>query len=251
MDFQRLIPERRTLTLAELRQALRLPTDAYRDRPYLIVNFVSSADGRATLNGRSGPLSDPGDRAMFHALREHVDAVIAGTGTLRTERYGRLIPDPEARERRVANGLAPEPLACVVTRSGNVPLDIPLFTTPAQRVVLFTAQSAAERPANAEVIRLDPAELTLASVVRGLHQTFGVRHILCEGGPTMFGAFLGERLADELFLTLTPKLAGGGHGPTIAAGPQLPQPAPLRLSWLLEREGSLFMRYEISPRGAA
>ncbi len=247
MDFHRLIPEPQTISLRELRQALRLPTDAHPDRPYTIVNFVATVDGRATLGGRSAPLSDPGDRAMFHALREQVDAVIAGTGTIRTERYGRIVPDAETRERRVAAGLAPEPLASVITRSGDVPFDIPLFAAPDQRVVLFAPEGSVEPKGNAEVVGLDPAELTLTTMVRRLRQTYGVRHLLCEGGPTLFGALLREGLTDELFLTLAPKLAGGGRGPTIAAGTELPEPASLRLVWLLEREASLFLRYEVSP----
>lgn len=247
MDFHRLIPEPGPISLPELREALRLPTDAHADRPYTIVNFVESVDGRAALDGRSAPLSDPGDRAMFHALREQVDAVIAGTGTLRTERYGRLVPDAEARDRRLAAGLTPEPLASVITRAGDVPFDIPLFTVPEQRVVVFTAHGTVKAQGNAEVVALDPAELTLTSVVRRLRQTYGVRHLLCEGGPTLFGAFLREGLADELFLTLAPKLAGGGRGPTISTGSELPEPASLQLIWLLEREASLFLRYQVSP----
>ena len=98
-----------------LREALTFPADFDPERPFTIANFVSSADGRATLDGRSAPLSSEGDRAMFHTLRERVDAVIAGTVTLRTERYGRMIRDPDARERRVKSGNDPEPLACVIT----------------------------------------------------------------------------------------------------------------------------------------
>ncbi len=249
MDYHRLIPEPGTISLSELRDALRLPLDAHSERPYTLANFVASADGRATLDGRSAPLSDPGDRAMFHALREQVDAVIAGTGTLATERYGRLVPDAEARERRVAAGLAPDPLATVITRSGSVPFDIPLFSASDQRVLVFTAEGAVEPEGNAEVVGLDPGELTLTSVVRRLRQTYGVRHLLCEGGPTLFGAFLQEGLADELLLTLPPKLAGGGRGPTISSGSELPEPASLRITWLLEREGTLFLRYRVSTEG--
>ncbi len=247
MDFRRLLPAPGTVTLPEVGDTLQLPADVYGDRPYLIVNFVASADGRATLDGRSAPLSDDGDRAMFHALREQVDAVLVGTGTLRTERYGRLIRDSQGRERRLAKGLTAEPLACVVTRGGDVPFDIPLFAEPEQRVVVVAAEGVVEPQGNAEVVGLDPAELTLTSAARVLRQRYGVRHLLCEGGPTLFGALLQERLVDELFLTLAPKLAGGGRGPTISSGRELPDRAALRVRWLLEREGSLFLRYEIEP----
>ncbi len=88
---------------------------AHRNRPYVVLNMVSTADGRATLDGRSGPISDPADRALFHALRTAVDAVMAGAATVRVERYGRIIPDASRRARRVERGLSAEPLACIVS----------------------------------------------------------------------------------------------------------------------------------------
>ncbi len=248
MQYARLYPEPATLGLSELREALSLPAEAHSERPFTIANFVASADGRATLDGRSAPLSSEGDRVMFHTLREKVDAVIAGTGTLRAERYGRLIRNPDARERRVASGHDPEPLACVITRSGDVPTDIPLFSEQEARIVLFTASPAPALPQNVEVVELDPGELTLTTALRHLRTQHGVRRLLCEGGPTLFGALLHEGLIDELFLTIAPRLAGGGRGPTITSGPSLAEPAELRIRWLLEREGSLFARYELSPR---
>jgi 5-amino-6-(5-phosphoribosylamino)uracil reductase len=48
-------------------------------------------------------------------------------------------------------------------------------------------------------------------------------------------------LVDDLFLTIAPKLAGGG-APRIVEG-ELPEVAPLELAWLLEEEGELFARY--------
>jgi 5-amino-6-(5-phosphoribosylamino)uracil reductase len=248
MKFSRLLPEPGMIELPELRDALTLPTDAHPDRPFAIANFVESADGRATLDGRSAPLSDSGDRAMFHTLREKVDAVIAGTGTLRMERYGPLIRDPEARGRRTESGLDPQPLACVITRSGDVPIDIPLFADEESRIVLFTAAPAPALPKHVEVVELDPGELTLTTALRQLRRQHGVHRLLCEGGPTLFGALLHEQLIDELFVTIAPKLAGGGRGPTITSGAALAEPARLEIRWLLEREESLFARYEVSPQ---
>ena len=71
-------------------------------------------------------------------------------------------------------------------------------------------------PACVTLVRLDPAELTLTSALRHLRAEHGVRALLCEGGPTLMGALLHERLVDELFLTLAPQLAGGGTGPTMS-----------------------------------
>src|SRR5436309_15275398 len=137
MEFRQLLPEPATVhiepLLASITNGLQLPAE----RPYTLVNFISSVDGRATLKGRSGGLGDDGDRAMFHGLREQVDAVLAGTGTLRTERYGRILGKPERPERRLAAGLSAEPLACIISRSGELPTDIPLFAEPEARIIVF------------------------------------------------------------------------------------------------------------------
>jgi riboflavin-specific deaminase-like protein len=241
-----LLPERRELTLAQLRSAVADVGPLPPDRPYTLVNFVASVDGRATIGGRSAPLSDPGDRALFHALREGVDAVMAGTQTLRVERYGRVIKDPDARRRRVERGLSPEPLAAVVSRSGQVPYEIPLFSEPEAKIVEFTGATA-PRPvaAQRELVALDPEEVTLTRVMRDLHGQFGVRTLLCEGGPTLFGSLVAEGLVDELFLTLSPKLVGGEGNPAIVSGPPLPEPADVQLRWVLEREDSLFLRCSV------
>ncbi|MGB0096904.1 MAG: dihydrofolate reductase family protein [Solirubrobacteraceae bacterium] len=248
MEFSQLLPEPAVVDILELLGRLELVPNAPERRPYTIVNFVASADGRATVGGRSGRLGDEGDREMFHGLREQVDAVIAGTGTMRTERYGRILGKAERRERRAQRHLPPEPLACVITRSGDVPLDAPLFSEPEARVVVFSPDDldVTACPAQIDVVRLDPGELTLTTAMRHLRSDYGVRLLLCEGGPTLFSGLLAEGLVDELFLTLAPKLAGGGHAPTIATGPGLSDPQGLRLVWLLERHGSVFLRYQLS-----
>jgi riboflavin biosynthesis pyrimidine reductase len=79
--------------------------------------------------------------------------------------------------------------------------------------------------------------------MRKLRTEFGVRTLLCEGGPTLFGALVAEGLVDELFLTITPHLVGGDENPAILSGPPLPEPSHLRLRWALERDGSLFLRF--------
>lgn len=242
MRFRSLYPGPGEIELSEFRDGLEFP--ALEDRPYTLANFVASVDGRAALSGRSAPLSDEGDRALFHALRERVDAVMVGTGTLRTERYGRLIKDPEASRRRIDRGLAPEPFAVVVTRSGALPLDIPLFAT--EPIVVF-APTPVE---GLETVTLKATELTLTAVMRRLRVDYEIRSLLCEGGPTLFGSLIHERLLDELFLTLAPKLAGGGTAPTISSGAELAEPAALRLRSVLERSETLFLRFVVSGASA-
>jgi riboflavin-specific deaminase-like protein len=245
LELQQLLPEYRSISIGNLLTAIDPAQHEGRDRPYTLVNFVATVDGRTSFLGRSGPIGDEGDRQMFHGLREHVDAVMAGTATMRTERYGRMARDPERRRRRVQSGLTPEPLAVVITRSGDVPFDIPLFAEPEARVVVFTPTEldTSGCAAQVEVVRLDPGQLTMTTAWRRLTSDFGVRTVLCEGGATVFGALLHEDLVDELFLTVSPRLAGGGTETPITSGPPLPELLHLRLVWALEREGSLFLRY--------
>jgi riboflavin biosynthesis pyrimidine reductase len=246
MDFARLHPAPATVDLLALLDELRLAERAPAERPYVIANFVSSADGRATFCGRSGPLGDDGDHAVFHGLRERVDAVLAGTVTLQAERYGRLVRTPERVERRIARGLPPTPLLCVIARSGALPTDLPLLEDPESVVIVYTgAPVTIAAPATVEVTQIDPAELTPLTVLRRLRSDYGVRSVLCEGGPTLFGALVHAGVVDELFLTVAPKLVGGGTGPAITAGPELPDLAEMGLEWVLERAGSLYLRYRI------
>jgi riboflavin-specific deaminase-like protein len=229
--------------IAELDLGGRIPVH----RPYTVVNFVASADGHAAFRGRSRWLSDDADRELFHGLRERVDAVMAGTGTLRAERYGRMVRDPERRQRRAASGLNPEPLAVVFSRSGDVPTDIPLFSDPGSRVAVFTpaALETSGLAAEVGVVRLDPGQLTLTTMMRRLRSGYDVRTLLCEGGPTLFGALLQENLVDELFLSLSPKLTGGGTAPAITAGPELAELRMMSLVWALELDSALYLRYAL------
>lgn len=247
LTLRQLFPEPASVAVAALPEQISSLGERSSTRPYAIANFVSSADGRATVGGRSAPLSSESDRALFHALREGVDAVLAGTGTLRDERYGRLIKDPAARRRRTERGLDSEPLAVVVSRSGQIPYEIPLFSDPEARIVEFTGATA-PRPvaAKRELVSLSSEEMTLRAVMERLRADFGVRTLLCEGGPTLFGSLVAEGLVDELYLTVAPKLVGGESNVAILAGPPLPDPAELELRGVLERDGALFVRFGIS-----
>lgn len=245
LQFDQLLPTPGEVQIEELLAGLALGDQAPPDRPYVIANFVSSVDGRATFQGRSGQLGDEGDLDVFRALRREVDAVLVGTGTLRAERYGRILKNPESRARRRRRGLAPEPLAITLTRTGDVPLDIPLFAEPEAEVVVFTGRDidVSGVAAAVEVVVLHPPKPALA--LRHLRAEHGVGVLLCEGGPAMLAALVRARLLDELFLTLAPQLTGGGTGPTVTSGVELPELRAMELAGVLERASSLFLRYRL------
>src|SRR4051812_32741263 len=164
--------------------------------------MVSSADGKATLEGRTAPMSAPVDRELFHHLRTQADGILVGAGTVRIERYGTVTKTPELRAKREREGLRPDALAVIVSRSGNLPPDLGIL--PEARIIGDVAQLAELRQE-------------------------GIRSLLCEGGPTLNSTLFAEKLVDELFLTVAPTVAGAGETLTIVEGVPLPDAVDLEL----------------------
>jgi riboflavin-specific deaminase-like protein len=218
------------------------------DRPYLVVNMVATLDGRAAIGGRAGPIGNEADRQLFHHLRTRGDAVMAGAGTVRAERYGRITRDEALRALRRAFGVRPEPLAVVVSDSLRLPADLPLLQEPGRDVAVITSATHELPPTPANVTYL---RQPLPDALRTLRAEHGVRAVVCEGGPHLNASLFPTGLADELYLCIAPTLAGGPDPLTILAGPHVDPPQVLHLEWLLESGGYLFARYLASRSAAA
>ena len=239
-----LFPERRRTSPAELASGLRLGDQAPADRPYLVLNMVSSLDGRAAIDWRTKGLSTEVDRLLFHSLRTQADAVMVGAGTARIERYGRVAKSGELRDKREGEGLARDPLAVVVSGRLDLPADLPLLHEPEQKVLIATASDAV-LPDIGEQVEYARVGDDLPLLMARLREDHGIRSVLCEGGPTLNSFLLAAGLVDELFLTLNPKLAGGAAALTIVAGRELVEPAELSLMSVAEGGGDLFTRWRL------
>ena len=239
---RRLLPDEAETTVAAQLAELDLQELAHPDRPYLILNFATTLDGRAAIDGRSGPIGSAADTEMLQRLRTRVDAVMIGAGTMRAERYGRIVSDPELRASREGADLAGDPLAVIISNRLELPWDAGLFTDGGGRVVIFTAseQDPPETATPVAVVR-HPDGVELDSALGWLADEGGIRSVLCEGGPTLHGRLREGGLADELFLTIAPKIAGG-EGPRILEG-ALADVDEVELAWLLESKSELFARY--------
>ncbi len=241
-SLRRLLPEAGSVTIAEAMDSYEPFEHPHEDRPFVAVNFAATLDGRAAIEGRSGKIGSDADTEMLQRLRTRFDAVMVGAGTIRAERYGRVVSNPAWRERRERIGLPHDPLAAIVSGRLDLPWDAPIFTSGGGRIVVFTS-SEAEPPQTEtplQVVRHDDW-VDIAGALRYLRRERGIRAMLCEGGPGLHGELEATGLVDELFLTIAPKLAGGG-GPHILEG-ELLEVAELELIWLLERDGELFARY--------
>jgi riboflavin biosynthesis pyrimidine reductase len=225
--FTRLLPDRASgLTAADLAGEVPPPGGAPDGRPYLLVNMIATADGRATIAGRTGPIANRADYELFHALRTRVDAVMVGAETVRVEGYGPM-----------------EALGVLVTRTARVPGDVGLLAAPENRIVVLTPSADAALPECAASVTY--VRDSLEAGVRTLAHDHGVRSVLCEGGPALLGDLVRARLVDELHLVVAPKLAAGPDPLTILAGAALDPPAELSLLSVHESGGYLFLRYGI------
>jgi riboflavin biosynthesis pyrimidine reductase len=222
--FSRIWPSREDgLTAADLASALGRRDDT---RPWVAVNMIATADGRATIRGRTGPIANRADYELFHALRAAADAVMVGAETVRVEGYGPM-----------------DQLAVLVTRTARVPADTGLLRTAENRVAALTPSPDAELPPCAAQVSY--LRGSLADGLRALHDEHGVRTLLCEGGPQLLGDLVRAGLADELHLVIAPKLAAGDDPLTIVTGPELDPPVELALRSVHESGGYLFLRYAI------
>jgi riboflavin-specific deaminase-like protein len=239
--MRRLLPDPGPTTVDEQLDSYRPWEEPRSDRPLVAMNFVDTVDGRATIEGRSGPIGSAADSEMLAGLRTRFDAVMIGAGTMRAERYGRLVADAEKRERRERLGLPHDPLMVIVSGRLDLPWDASLFTAGGGEVLVFTA-SDGEAPETATPVRVvrHQGSVDVDEVLRFLRHEHGIRALLCEGGPRLHSELQAAGLVDELFLTTAPKLTGAG--PSIIEG-ELPGLVPLEMAWLLEEDGELFARY--------
>jgi len=223
--FRRLLPGPPAEGLTAEHLAAAVPGEPPEGRPFVLLNMIATADGRATIAGRTAPIANRADYELFHALRARVDAVMVGAETVRVEGYGPM-----------------EALGIVVTRSVDLPVDRGLLAAEGNRVAIVTPSPDRELPpcaAEVAYVREDD----LAAALRRLRDEHGVRSIDCEGGPGLNATLLPAGLVDELHLVLAPKLAGGRDRLTILSGAALEPPLDLRLLSLHEAGGYLFARY--------
>jgi riboflavin biosynthesis pyrimidine reductase len=192
--------------------------------PRLFANFVSSVDGVVSIPAVPGSVQLIGgrseaDRFLMALLRACADALLVGAGTFRGSREPRWTPEslhPDGKaafaELRRRLGRTRPPELAVLTGSGHVDPGHPAFAAGA---LVLTTDDGAERlagrlPRASSLVALGPA-IDPARAVEALRAR-GHRLILSEGGPTLLGSLLEAGAVDELFLTVSPVLAGRPAG---------------------------------------
>jgi riboflavin biosynthesis pyrimidine reductase len=192
------------------------------DEPCVVANFVESLDGVVAVPRlpRSHAIigaESEADRFVLALLRACADAVVIGSGTLLsspkgTWRIDRAYP-PAAEalaELRARRDRTEQPLLAIVTAGGSFDPSHPVLETGA---LVLTTEAAASRlrasaPGATEVVAVTDGDTVELTAGLGALRERGCSVVLAEAGPSMFGSLVASGLVDELFLTVSPVLAG-------------------------------------------
>ena len=210
------------------------------DRPYVYINMVSTIDGKIVLGESDGPaagVGGPTDQLLFRRLQHNADAALIGGNTLRASQV--IYPPAMAR--------------FAATRSGDLPLENRFFRDAPDRAYVIApgdmdSDTRHRLQSGAKLIEAGIGEVDWTPAMRILRQELGIRVLLCEGGGQINDQLIRAGLADELFLTLAPKLKGGARLPTILGGLGFPPGTalPVHLLSLYRDEDELYLRYRLN-----
>lgn len=247
---------------------------AAKGAPYVIANFAATLDGVVSyaIPGRSdgGEITghNTADRFIMALLRASADAVIVGSRTFDEVSPSHLwTPDCLCHEasrlfQSYRATRSEDPLVVIVSGSGRLDISRAVFHAPDLKTVVITTRegkqridaacSGAQCLVETRAVGVD-APIEPEAIIRILYEQFGVRLLLHEGGPMLFGHFVRANLIDELFLTIAPQMAGRNSTqdrPALIRGMAFsPDDAPwLSLLSVKNDEEHLFLRYKMTRR---
>jgi riboflavin biosynthesis pyrimidine reductase len=241
---------------------LRLAEDA------MFANFVETIDGVVAIPSlpRSNALisGSEADRFVMGLLRAAADVVLVGAGTVNASPKGRWKAQtvfPAAAEdfaelRRRLGHEDDTPIA-IVTGRGSIDPAHPAVQDGA--LILTTERGAGriagriEPPAEIEIVPGATA-VDVRAAIDALRAR-GHRRILSEAGPRLFASLVAAELVDDLFLTVSPLLAGRSGAQEklgLVEGADLLPSRRLagRLDSVRVRDDHLFLRYELERAAA-
>jgi 2,5-diamino-6-(ribosylamino)-4(3H)-pyrimidinone 5'-phosphate reductase len=193
------------------------------DRPYVLMNMVSSVDGKVVIEGTEQGLGSKVDQRLMRELRVNADMVINGASTLRASGSSPRLGDEALEALRAARGKPRFPLGATISRSGELPLDKIFFTARDFETIVYLSESTPEERRAAvaatgrRVVELPTGE-EVARMLRHMRAQLGVEVLLVEGGPTLNAELFVLDAVDEFFLTIGPEIVGGRDTITAVEG---------------------------------
>ena len=179
-------------------------------RPMVTLKLAASLDGRiATVSGDSRWISGASSRRWVHELRNQVDAILVGSGTVGSDNPQltcRIRGGRDPLRVILDSRLSTNPQARTYTQKSTASTLIATTSVGAKRQYLFEHCN----PARVEIVSFSaqngrvPIPLVLAELGKR-----GIKHVLIEGGGQIAAAALGEDVVDKVLFFYGPILLGG------------------------------------------
>jgi len=182
-----------------------------KNRPYVMMKLATSLDGHvADAAGISKWITGDRARAHGHSLRNAVDAVLTGIGTVLADNPMLNVRLPGTRHDRLVRVVVDRqlrlPLDCRLVKSAD--MQAVWLITSTEAIELNASQATDLRERGVNLIALEDAQLAASNILKALAEA-GITRLLIEAGPTLSTAFLAAGAVDTLYWYRAPKLLGG------------------------------------------
>ncbi len=189
-------------------------------RPFVVAKSALTLDGwTATASGHSRWITSEKSRQFVHRLRDRVDGVLVGIGT--------VLKDDPLLTTRLKRGRGRDPVRIIVDTHLRILDTAKVVNTEASSPTLIAVGAGLPSDRLKRVDRTGVSSLAcptkdgridlpaLMDILGGMDMT----SVLVEGGSTIMGSMIRERLIDKFYIFKAPKILGGNDGIPMAAGP--------------------------------
>ena len=220
-------------------------------RPKVLVNFAMTLDGKiSTRAGTPSAFTSKADKRRLSEIRAMGDALLVGRNTVASDGMTMGISAADLREERVAAGKSPVPIRVIVSEKGRFDPAWKVFKNSDSLLILCTAKEIPDRvarqfPPFVQILEFPGEKISMEGLLEMLRSIWGVKTLVCEGGPTLLKSFLEADAVDELFLTVAPLIFGGTGAMSLTGLPEgfLPEERRFRLASLKEESGEAYLHY--------
>ncbi len=229
-----------------------------RNKPLVFINAAMSVDGKiSSVERGSLKISDEIDMERVDRLRSEVDAIVIGGKTLLNDNPRLTIRSDQLKRKREKRGMSSDPVKVVVTGSGNVPLDSSFLSEGDGPKFVFTTAMADRERIEAlsrltEVFVVGENKVDFEKMIEILAER-GVRRVMVEGGATLNFEMIKADVIDEIHVTVSPVVIGGGDAPTLVDGEGFTPDGirDLELISCEQRGSSILVKYRVRSRNSS
>ncbi|BDC36521.1 MAG: 2,5-diamino-6-(ribosylamino)-4(3H)-pyrimidinone 5'-phosphate reductase [Candidatus Methanoliparum thermophilum] len=220
-------------------------------RPFVFINMAMSADGKISNRLKEQiKLSGKEDLDRVDRLKNSVDAVMVGIGTILSDNPSLTIKSDEIKRRREERGIMENPIRIIVDSKCRIPLDSDVLNKGKGERIIITSYSADKDKVDmlskyTKIIRVGADNIDLVKMMKLLYDK-GIKRIMVEGGGELAWGLINARLVDELYYYISPIIIGGRDSPTPVDGDGFVSEFPkLELIEFVKIDSGLLMHWKV------